>query len=378
MTEVLPLNTPTNPAQNFQNLSNCLRFLSIDAVQKANSGHPGMPMGMADVATVLFSKFLKINPSQPDWPNRDRFVLSAGHGSMLLYAMNHLLGYKGMTLDELKNFRQLGSHTAGHPERDLSLGIEMTTGPLGQGFATSIGMAIAENHLSARFGKDLVDHHTYVIASDGDLMEGISHEAASLAGHLKLSKLIVLYDDNEITIDGSIKLSCSDDAIQRFLAYHWHVQSVDGHDEEQITNAIQSAIDDERPSLICCKTKIGKGSPNKEGTSATHGSPLGEDEIKATRENLDWHYAPFEIPDHLLSQWRDIGQKSSHLSKAWNTLFDNHPQKAEFDSAIKGQIQDDVFETLDGLKKKAIAEKPALATRQASGQIIQAIFDKLP
>lgn len=378
MNNVTSLATASPDLASFKDLSNALRFLAIDAVQKANSGHPGMPMGMADVATVLFSKFIKIDPKNPNWPNRDRFVLSAGHGSMLLYGLNHLLGYDKMTLEQLKNFRQLGSHTAGHPEHDISMGIEMTTGPLGQGFATSVGMAIAETHLGAKFGNDLVNHHTYVIASDGDLMEGISHEAASLAGHLKLSKLIVLLDDNEITIDGSIKMSCSDDVIQRFLSYQWHVQSIDGHDETQIENAIQSALSDDRPSLIACKTKIGKGSPHKEGSSAAHGSPLGEEEVKLTRENLGWHAAPFEIPTHIAQEWARIGARSSHLSKAWDALYKNHPDKDLFMQMLSGKVEEAVFKKLDNLKAQALKDKPSLATRESSGQVINAIFDICP
>ncbi|MBP9877312.1 MAG: transketolase [Alphaproteobacteria bacterium] len=367
-----------NPEIASRDLSNCLRFLAIDAVQKANSGHPGLPMGMADVIQVLFSHFMKFDASHPEWPDRDRFVLSAGHGSMLLYGLNYCLGYKGMTLDQLKNFRQLHSHTAGHPEVDLSLGIETTTGPLGQGLATAIGMAIAETNLRARFGEELVNHRTFVLASDGDLMEGISHEAASLAGHLKLSKLTVLYDDNSITIDGPMNLSCSDDALQRFMSYGWHVQSIDGHDEKQIFNAIESALADERPSLIACKTTIGYGAPNKQGSESTHGSPLGTDEVAATRKNLNWNYEAFEIPEHLLDEWRQIGNRNNHLVKGWESILSAHPQSIEFKAALKGDVSQNVLDILKTLKQSALEKKPALATRQASGEVLQAIFDTCP
>lgn len=367
-----------NPDISFRDLSNCLRFLAIDAVQKANSGHPGLPMGMADVVQVLFSHFMKFDGNHPEWPDRDRFVLSAGHGSMLLYGLNYCLGYKGITLEQLKNFRQLHSHTAGHPEVDPSLGIETTTGPLGQGLATAVGMAVAETNLRARYGEDLANHRTFVLASDGDLMEGISHEAASLAGHLKLSKLTVLYDDNHITIDGPISLSCSDDALQRFMSYGWHVQSIDGHDETQIFNAIQSALADERPSLIACKTTIGYGSPNKQGSESTHGSPLGTDEVAATRKNLNWPYEAFEIPDHLLDEWREIGTRNAHLVKGWEATLDAHPKKEDFLKALKGEISAEVLGALQDLKAEALKRKPSLATRQSSGEVLQAIFDKCP
>ncbi|HRJ68847.1 MAG TPA: 1-deoxy-D-xylulose-5-phosphate synthase N-terminal domain-containing protein, partial [Beijerinckiaceae bacterium] len=279
MNAPLKLSTPVSHA----NLANAVRFLAMDAVEKARSGHPGMPMGMADVATVLFTRFLKFDPAVPSWPDRDRFVLSAGHGSMLLYALHHLVGYADMTTDQLRAFRQLGAKTAGHPEHGHALGVETTTGPLGQGIATAVGMALAERMLNARFGDALVDHHTYVIAGDGCLMEGISHEAVDMAGCLKLGRLIVLWDDNAITIDGTTALSTATSQPQRFAASGWHVQSVDGHDAEAVAAAISAAKADPRPSLIACKTVIGKGAPNKQGSESTHGAPLGPAEIAAAR-----------------------------------------------------------------------------------------------
>jgi transketolase len=288
-------------------MANAVRFLAADAVEKANSGHPGMPMGMADVATVLFSRFLKFDAADPRWPDRDRFVLSAGHGSMLLYALLYLTGYEGMTLDALKHFRQWGSKTPGHPEYGHTEGVETTTGPLGQGLATAVGMALAERMLNARFGDDLVAHHTYVIAGDGCLMEGLSQEAISLAGHLKLSRLIVLYDDNHITIDGATSLACSDDQLIRFMASGWSVRRVDGHDHDAIAQAIGEEREANRPSLIACKTVIGYGAPTRQGSEKAHGAPLGGDELGKAREALRWPHAPFEIPDELLARWRAVG-----------------------------------------------------------------------
>ena len=285
-------------------MANAIRALSMDAVQAANSGHPGMPMGMADVAAVLWSNYLKFDPTDPHWPDRDRFVLSAGHGSMLIYALLNLSGYARPTMDDIRNFRQLGSPCAGHPENFLLDGVECTTGPLGQGLAMAVGMAIAERHLNAKFGDDLVDHRTWVVAGDGCLMEGINHEAIGIAGHLKLGRLIVLWDDNNITIDGTADLSTSEDVKARYEATGWHVVSCDGHDYADIARAIDAAVADERPSLIACKTLIGKGAPNKQGTSATHGSPLGADEVAATRDVLGWTAAPFEIPADVALNWQ--------------------------------------------------------------------------
>ena len=285
-------------------MANAVRFLAADAVERANSGHPGMPLGMADVATVLFSRFLKFDAANPHWPDRDRLVLSAGHGSMLLYALLYLTGYEAMTLDELQRFRQWGSKTPGHPEYGHTEGVETTTGPLGQGLATAVGMALAERMLNARFGDDLVDHYTYVIAGDGCLMEGLSHEAISLAGHLKLSRLIVLFDDNQITIDGATSLSCSDDQLIRFLASGWSVRRVNGHDHDAIAQAISEERETNRPSLIACRTVIGYGAPTRQGTEKAHGAPLGGEELGKAREALRWPYPPFEIPDELLARWR--------------------------------------------------------------------------
>src|SRR4051812_37234127 len=301
-----------NPkAATHKEMANAIRALSMDAVQKANSGHPGMPMGMADVATVLFTQFMKFDASMPTWPDRDRFILSAGHGSMLLYSLLYLTGYEKMTLDQLKNFRQLHSLTPGHPEVMPDLGIETTTGPLGQRIPNAVGFALAERLLNARFGNDLVNHYTYVIASDGDLMEGISHEACSLAGHLGLGKLIVLYDDNEISIDGPTSLSFTDDSRKRFEAYGWETFEVDGHNPEQISKAIAAAqINVNKPTLIACKTKIGYGAPTKQGSASSHGSPLGDEEIAGARKNLGWSYPPFEVPAHIVSAWREAGLRS--------------------------------------------------------------------
>ena len=285
-------------------MANAIRFLAIDAVEQAKSGHPGMPMGMADVATVLFSRFLKFDPADPAWPDRDRFVLSAGHGSMLLYALLHLTGYEGVTSDELRAFRQWGSKTPGHPEYGHTPGVETTTGPLGQGIATAVGMALAERLMNARFGDDYVDHFTYVIAGDGCLMEGLSHEAISLAGHLKLNRLIVLFDDNEISIDGATSLSCSDDQLARFKASGWSACRIDGHDPEAIAAAIERARTSDRPSLIACRTLIGFGAPNRQGSEKAHGAPLGADEVAKTRDALNWPHPPFQIPEHIVAQWR--------------------------------------------------------------------------
>ena len=290
-------------SENLTQLANCIRFLAIDAVQKAKSGHPGMPMGMADIATVLYKDHLKFDPLEPSWIDRDRFIVSNGHGSMLLYAILYLTGYKDINLNDLKNFRQIGSPTAGHPEYGELDGIETTTGPLSQGLANGVGFAIAEQILNTKFGKNLIDHFTYVFVGDGCLMEGLSHEASSLAGHLGLSKLIVFFDDNSISIDGPTSLSVSEDTIERYKSYGWNTLSINGHDHDEISNAIISAKKNSAPTLIACKTKIGFGSPNKESKSSSHGSPLGEEEIKLTRENLQWPYESFEIPDYLLETW---------------------------------------------------------------------------
>ena len=304
----------SHPRADHDRMANAIRALAMDAVEQAKSGHPGLPMGAADIATVLFTQFLKFDPADPKWPDRDRFVLSAGHGSMLIYALLHLLGYESVTIEEIKNFRQLGSKTPGHPENFITEGVETTTGPLGQGIANAVGMAIAERHLAATFG-DIVDHHTYVLASDGDLMEGISQEAIALAGHLKLNRLIVLFDDNGITIDGKLSLSDSVDQVKRFESAGWRSERIDGHDPEAIADAIERAQNADRPSMIACRTTIGFGAPNKAGSEKSHGSPLGADEIAATRKTLDWDHPAFEIPADIRSMWRKAGQRSKERAQ---------------------------------------------------------------
>ena len=301
-------------------LANCIRFLSVDAVEKANSGHPGMPMGMADVATILFKDFLKFNPKNPSWLNRDRFVLSAGHGSMLLYSLLYLTGYKSVSLKNIKEFRQLNSICAGHPEYHPNTGIETTTGPLGQGIANAVGFAIAEEILKKKLGKEIIDHKTYVLAGDGCLMEGISHEAMSLAGHLKLKNLVMLFDNNSISIDGPTNLAVSDNFKKRFESYGWNYILINGHNEKEIYKALKKVQKVEKPTVISCKTKIGYGSPNKSGKSSSHGSPLGIDEIKLVRKSLSWNYQPFEIPNKILSKWKKIGKKGEQLEKQWNKI----------------------------------------------------------
>jgi transketolase len=360
-------------------LANALRFLALEGVEKANSGHPGLPMGMADVATVLYSRFLKFDPTDPAWPDRDRFVLSAGHGSMLLYALNYLTGYKAMPLEALKQFRQTGSRTPGHPEHDIEAGIETTTGPLGQGLATSVGMAIAEAHLEVRFN-GLIDHYTYVIASDGDMEEAVSHEASSFAGHLSLGKLIVYYDDNGISIDGPTSLAWSDDTCARFTAYGWHVQKIDGHNTAAIAAATLAAQADPRPSLIACKTVIGFGSPHLAGTHEAHSNAFGAAELAATRESLNWPYGAFEIPDDVLNAWRGFGARGAPVRKAWEATLKSvsAEKQAEFKAAMATTIPAAVGEALTALKKDAVTSKPKLATRQSSGKVLETIFGLLP
>jgi transketolase len=370
--------TLTVPTHN--DLANAIRALAMDAVQAANSGHPGMPMGMADVATVLFGRFLKFDPTDPAWPDRDRFVLSAGHGSMLLYALLHLTGYEDMTLEQLKNFRQLGSKTAGHPEYGHAAGIETTTGPLGQGLANAVGMTLAERQLRARFGKDLVDHRTYVLASDGDLMEGISHEACSLAGHQRLDRLIVLYDDNQISIDGSTSLAFSDDTVKRFAAYGWHSVAIDGHDQAQVEQALRAAQDSDRPTLIACRTVIAYGAPTKAGTASAHGSPLGADEIAATRERLGWPYPAFEVPAAILDAWRAIGRRGAEQRASWQTrLQSQEPSvKTEFERAQAGHLPEGLDRLLQEHKQRLASEKPTWATRKASQEALQMFTAAVP
>lgn len=372
MITILPMQSGKQSKPNFNSqdveqelrmMANAIRALAMDAVEKAQSGHPGMPMGMADVATVLYRYFLKFDPKTPEWTNRDRFVLSAGHGSMLLYALNYLTGYDDMTLDEIKRFRQLGSHTAGHPEKNHRLGIETTTGPLGQGFANAVGLALAERLLNARLGDNLIDHHTYVIAGDGCLMEGISEEALSFAGHMQLGKLIVFFDDNHISIDGDTSLTTSTNHLMRFEASHWHVQSINGHNYAEIYEAIIKAQESTQPSLIACRTTIGYGAPTKSGTAAAHGSPLGAAEIQKAKDFLNWPHGPFEIPEDVLKLWRSVGEKFKTVDKS-----KTHIQKAE----VHWQ------NALNELKMQYCKDAPALATRQSSGQVLDQILDKVP
>jgi transketolase len=363
-----------------QQMANAIRFLAVDAVDKANSGHPGMPMGMADVATVLFTRFLKFDPSDPAWPDRDRFVLSAGHGSMLLYALLYLAGYAGVTLEEIRSFRQWGSKTPGHPEYGHTPGVETTTGPLGQGIATAVGMALAERMANARHGDELVDHFTYVIAGDGCLMEGISHEAISLAGHLKLGKLIVLFDDNQISIDGATSLSCSDNQLARFAASNWSVRRIDGHDPAAIATAIGEERETDRPSLIACRTLIGYGSPARQGTEKAHGNPLGREETAATRTKLNWSFPPFEVPDAILSAWRDVGARGRGAHQAWQDRRKNlsSSRREGFDAALSGMLPGTYERALDELRTRFAADRPDIATRQASQQVLQGIVPALP
>jgi transketolase len=361
-------------------MANAIRFLAIDAVEKAKSGHPGMPMGMADVATVLFSRFLKFDPADPAWPDRDRFVLSAGHGSMLLYALLHLTGYEGVTLDELKAFRQWGSKTPGHPEYGHTPGVETTTGPLGQGIATAVGMALAERLMNARFGDDCVDHFTYVVAGDGCLMEGLSHEAISLAGHLRLNRLIVLFDDNEISIDGATSLSCSDDQLARFRASGWSACRIDGHDPDAIGAAIERARNNDRPSLIACRTLIGFGAPNRQGSEKAHGAPLGADEVAKTRVALNWPHQPFQIPETVLAQWRKAGSRGHAARQDWieRTKRFNSIERSPFHDALNRNLPCSYTEAMLRLRDRFGAERPNIATRQASQLVIDVIAEALP
>ena len=363
-----------------KDLSNAIRFLSIDAVQKANSGHPGMPMGMADVATVLFKYYLRFNPKNPKWINRDRFVLSAGHGSMLLYSLLYLTGYKKIKIEDIKNFRQVNSICAGHPEYEDNSGIETTTGPLGQGLGNSVGMAIAQKIFEKRFGSDLINNKTYVIASDGDLMEGISHEAMSLAGHLNLKNLIVFFDNNKISIDGPTSLSVSDNYKKRFEGYGWSFQEINGHNYKQISKAIEKANKSKKPTIISCKTIIGFGSPNKSGKASSHGAPLGEDEINLVRKKLGWKSKPFEIPDNILNAWREIGLKGDDLEKKWKTNLENKSAniKNEFERLIKGDLSLNFDKVIGDEKLKFFQTRPKMATRQCSSSVISAITDVLP
>jgi len=357
-------------------LANAIRALSMDAVQAANSGHPGMPMGMADAATVLWTEYLKHDPADPHWPDRDRFVLSAGHGSMLLYSLLYLTGYARPTLDDIRGFRQLGSPCAGHPENFLLEAVEATTGPLGQGVGMAVGMAIAERHLNAEFGDELVDHRTWVIAGDGDLMEGVNHEAAGLAGHLRLGRLNVLWDDNNITIDGSTALSTSEDVVARYQAYGWHTVRCDGHDVDDVRRALDEAVADPRPSLIACRTIIGYGAPNKQGTAATHGAALGAEEVAATRAFLGWSDAPFEIPAAILTAWRDAGAGGQALHAAWRDRLGASGGGEELLRRMKGELPAS-FSLADHIAG-LIAAPQKVATRKASELALEAINAQLP
>ncbi|MAJ36261.1 MAG: transketolase [Candidatus Puniceispirillum sp. TMED52] len=354
-------------------MANAIRFLSMDAVQAAKSGHPGMPMGMADVATVLFSQFIKINPADPAWPDRDRFVLSAGHGSMLHYSLNHLLGYADMTIDQLRQFRQIGSITAGHPEYGLASGIETTTGPLGQGLATSVGMALAERLMSARFGVSLVDHRTWVIAGDGCLQEGISHEAIDLAGHLRLGRLTVFWDDNSISIDGGTELSTSTNQLARFRAAGWHVQAVDGHDPDAIAKATEKALANSRPSLIACKTTIGFGAPTLAGSSKTHGAPLGDEEIAGARKALGWPHAPFVVPDDVRADWKQAAERSLDVYQEWQSRYAQSRKARRFNEAIEGIHPQKLWRELKQLRQQFKTSQPKMATRQSSQKTLEVI-----
>jgi len=363
-----------------KDLSNAIRFLSIDAVQKANSGHPGMPMGMADVATVLFRYYLRFNPKNPSWINRDRFILSAGHGSMLLYSLLYLTGYKKIKLEDIKNFRQLDSICAGHPEYEKDSGIETTTGPLGQGLTNAVGMTIAQEVLKKRFGSDLINNKTYVIASDGDLMEGVSHETMSLAGHLNLKNLIVFFDNNKISIDGPTSLSVSDNYKKRFESYGWSFQEINGHNFKEIFNAIKKATKSKKPSIISCKTIIGFGSPNKSGKASAHGAPLGDDEIKLVRRKLKWKHGPFDVPEELIESWREIGSKGEKLEEEWNNILSkkNTKVKEEYERLIKGELPIELDKMLGDEKLKFFQTKPKMATRQCSSSVINSISNVLP
>ncbi|MES5100904.1 transketolase [Agrobacterium sp. BA1120] len=356
-------------------MANAIRFLAMDAVEKANSGHPGLPMGAADVATVLFTRYLKFDPKAWQWPDRDRFVLSAGHGSMLLYSLLYLTGYEDMTIDEIKHFRQLGSKTAGHPEYGHATGIETTTGPLGQGIANAVGMAIAERKLEEEFGSDLQSHFTYVLCGDGCLMEGISHEAIALAGHLKLNKLVLFWDNNNITIDGEVGLSDSTDQVARFKAVHWNTIEVDGHDPEAIASAIEAAQTSDRPTFIACKTTIGFGAPNKAGTHKVHGSPLGAEEIAATRKALNWEADAFVVPEDVLDAWRLAGLRSTKTRQEWEARLEatDADKKAEFKRRFAGDLTGNFDSSIDAFKKKVAADNPTVATRKASEDALEVI-----
>src|SRR3954466_5137922 len=368
------------PRAEHDRMANASRALAMDAVEQAKSGHPGLPMGAADVATVLFTQFLKFDPADPKWPDRDRFVLSAGHGSMLVYALLYLLGYEAMTVDQLKRFRQLGSMTPGHPENFITPGIETTTGPLGQGLGNAVGMAIAERHLAAEYGDDIVNHWTYVLASDGDLMEGISQEAIAFAGHLKLNKLIVLFDDNGISIDGPLSLADSVDQVKRFEAAGWNASRIDGHDPQAIAAAITAAKTSDKPTMIACKTTIGFGAPTKAGKSSSHGSPLGADEIKGAREKLGWSEAAFQIPADVLTQWRAAGQRSQAARAAWSKRLPALPddKRADFERRMRGDLPGALNGAIRAVKESLAATPKEIATRTACEFALESIIPAVP
>jgi len=361
-----------------QTMANAIRVLSMDAVHKARSGHQGMPLGMADVATVLWTRFLKYDAAKPDWADRDRFVLSAGHGSMLIYSLLHLSGFQAVTMDQIRNFRQLGSNTAGHPEYGHTPGVETTTGPLGQGIATAVGMAMAERHLAARFGEDLVDHRTWVVAGDGCLMEGISHEAISLAGRFKLDKLTVLFDDNNTTIDGEATISETGDQMARFKAAGWAVKAIDGHDFGKIAGALRWATRQNRPTMIACRTKISKGAGRKEGDPHSHGYVLFDDEIADARQAMGWSHAPFVVPDEVVKPWRAAGRKGGKPRKKWEKKLAASPLKAEFERAMAGDLPAAAFERLDAHIAQAVETKPGAATRNHSGSALEHLVPAIP
>jgi transketolase len=376
--DIPPLPPPRDP--HLRRMANALRALAMDAVEKAKSGHPGMPMGMADIATVLFTQFLRFDPSAPGWPDRDRFVLSNGHGSMLLYGLLHLTGFSDMPMSELERFRQLGSRTAGHPERGHATGIETTTGPLGQGLGNAVGMALAERLLAAEFGEEVVEHRTYVFAGDGCLMEGISHESIAFAGHLRLNKLIVLYDDNHISIDGPTDLAVTWDQLERFRAFGWAAERIDGHDTDAIAAAIRRAQASDRPSLIACRTAIAFGAPTKAGTAAAHGSPLGAHEIAAARERLDWPYPPFEIPPDVAAAWREAGARGGPLRRAWEDCLARLPaaRREDFLRRQRGELPCGLEAAFAALKDDFRAKNAKIATRQASGAVLDSITKLVP
>jgi len=366
---------PITPARR---MADAIRALAIDATERSQSGHPGLPMGMADVATALWTRFHKFDAADPHWPDRDRFVLSAGHGSMLLYALIYLTGHAGLTIDDIRNFRQLHSPAAGHPEYGAHPAIETTTGPLGQGLATAVGMAIAERNMAARFGKSLVDHRTWVIASDGDMMEGISHEAAALAGHLGLSKLAVMYDDNHVSIDGDTALSCSDDVLKRFTAYGWAAKRVDGHDPAQINAALSFAVRSKKPTLIACSTIIGLGAPTKAGTNGVHGSPLGPREAAGAKELLGWHEPAFVTPDDLKDRWHAVGARGAVARRSWLKRLARHNQRAEFERVIAGRLPDNWHEAVAELKQDIADSRPRLASRASSQRCLESLVPATP